>query len=207
MEINEITQERIADKLLSAMKREGLMSKEVAKIFDVPPSYMSSLVRNRDNVPQPAWIKFRDWEISGKPLRDWKCLPSGDIKMTVTPVDTYGEPIVKKATTRKEAKKHKKELAEAIARSVATEDGTTTVDVSELNQRTGTRVTVDIMEGGYVITVTNLKREKMKTYWDDFNERYGDACMGKSLTVILEAFYWFCHNSLNKTEKLLGLNP
>lgn len=54
MEINEITQERIADKLLSAMKREGLMSKEVAVIFDVPASYMSSLVRNRDNVPQPV---------------------------------------------------------------------------------------------------------------------------------------------------------
>lgn len=48
MEINEITQERIAEKLLSAMKREGLMSKEVAKIFDVPASYMSSLIRNRD---------------------------------------------------------------------------------------------------------------------------------------------------------------
>ena len=158
MEINEITQERIAEKLLSAMKREGLMSKEVAKIFDVPPSYMSSLVRNRDNVPQPAWVKFRDWEISGKPLREWKCLPSGDIKMTVTPVDTYGEPIVRKAKVRKEAKKHKKEMAEVISRAITTEDGKTTIDVAELNQKTGTRVTVDILEEGYIITVTNLPK-------------------------------------------------
>lgn len=183
MEINEITQERIADKLLSAMKREGLMSKEVAKIFDIPASYMSSLIRNRDNVPQPAWVKFRDWEISGKPLRDYKCLPSGDIKMTVTPVDTYGEPIVKsisnvnaeknmaaldamidhtidlqKKSKKLAIKKHKKELAAAIAKSITTEDGKTTIDIAELNQKTGTRVTVDILEGGYVITVTNLPK-------------------------------------------------
>ena len=154
MEINEITQERIADKLLSAMKREGLMSKEVAKIFDIPASYMSSLIRNRDNVPQPAWVKFRDWEISGKPLRDYKMTREEKADFVTQSV----EPIVKKATVRKEAKKNKKEMAEVISRAVTTEDGKTTIDIAELNQRTGTRVTVDILEGGYIIIVTNLPK-------------------------------------------------
>lgn len=158
MEINEITQERIAEKLLAAMKREGLMSKEVAVIFDVPPSYMSSLLRNRDNVTQPAWVKFRDWEISGKPLREWKVSREEKQQSIDDFVAHSAEPIVKKATVRKEAKKHKKEMAEVISRAITTEDGKTTIDVAELNQKTGTRVTVDILEGGYIITVTNLPK-------------------------------------------------
>ena len=156
MEINEITQERIAEKLLSAMKREGLMSKEVAKIFDVPASYMSSLIRNRDVVPQTAWEKFRDWEISGKPLRDYK-MSRDEKQQSIDDFVTQDvEPIVKKAKVKKEMKNHKKELAEVISRAITTEDGKTTIDVAELNQKTGTRVTVDILEGGYIITVTNL---------------------------------------------------
>ena len=156
MEINEITQGRIADKLLSAMKREGLMSKEVAVMFDIPASYMSSLIRNKDNVPQPAWAKFRDWMISEKPLREWK-LPE-PAEQPTDKINQELEPKVKKATIRKEAKKHKEKLAAAIAESITTEDGKTTIDIAELNQKTGTRVTVDILEGGYIITVTNLPK-------------------------------------------------
>lgn len=71
------------------------------------------------------------------------------------------EPIVKKAKVRREAKKHKKEMAEVISQAITTEDGKTTIDVAELDQKTGTRVTVDILEGGYIITVTNLPNEKI----------------------------------------------
>ena len=155
MKINEITQERIADKLLSAMKREGLMSKEVAVIFDIPVSYMSRLIRNRDNVPQSAWVKFQNWILSEKSLRDYYKMTREEKADFVT---QESEPIVKKATIRKEVKKHKEKLAAAIAESITTEDGKTKIDVAELNQKTGTRVMIDILEGNYIITVMNLPK-------------------------------------------------
>lgn len=43
----------------------------------------------------------------------------------------------------------------------------------------------------------------MKTYWDDFNAKYQGYCYGKSLTIILEAFWYFCNNNEKRTEKLL----
>jgi len=94
--------------------------------------------------------------ISEKPLREWK-LPE-PAEQPTNKIDQELEPIVKKATIRKEAKKHKKELAATIAESITTKDGKTTIDVAELNQKTGTRVMIDILEGSYIITVMNLPK-------------------------------------------------
>jgi len=43
----------------------------------------------------------------------------------------------------------------------------------------------------------------MKTYWSEFNEKYGKYCLGKSLETILEAFWYYCNKGENKTKKLL----
>ena len=45
----------------------------------------------------------------------------------------------------------------------------------------------------------------MKTYWDAFNDDYGKDCEGKSLTIILEAFWHYCHQEEKLTRKLLGV--
>ena len=71
-EINEITQERIADAVLSAMKWEGLMNREVAEILNVTPADMSYIKRHKKKVSQPVWAKLRAWMISGVPLREYK---------------------------------------------------------------------------------------------------------------------------------------
>ena len=72
MEINEITMERIAEKVLSAMKREGLMNREVAEIFDVPASYMTDVNKRPEKISMPFMEKIRAWSISGKPLRGYR---------------------------------------------------------------------------------------------------------------------------------------
>jgi hypothetical protein len=44
----------------------------------------------------------------------------------------------------------------------------------------------------------------MKTYWDEFTEKYGDKCLGKSLNQILEAFWYYCNGQETKTKKLMS---
>lgn len=43
----------------------------------------------------------------------------------------------------------------------------------------------------------------METYWDRFNEKYGNDCLGKSLTTILEAFWYYCKDKEVRTRQLL----
>jgi len=104
--------DKYADKLLSAMKREGLMNIDVAAIFHVPPSYMTYMRKSPEKVPVRFMEMIRTWSISGKPLRGYqpKDEPdleaaemnqqeanetrdteefAGDVQMSVTPVDSY----------------------------------------------------------------------------------------------------------------------
>lgn len=73
--------EKYADKLLSAMKREGLMNKEVAEIFGVPASYMSDMRKHPEKVSGLFMEKIRTWSISGKPLREYKLPTSPDTEV------------------------------------------------------------------------------------------------------------------------------
>ena len=75
MELNEMTKDRIADKLLAAMKSEKLMAKETAAILGFDPNYISRIPRRIDQVPHNAWQKIRAWYYSDKPLREFKPLP------------------------------------------------------------------------------------------------------------------------------------
>jgi len=186
--------DKYADKLLSAMKREGLMNKEVAEIFHVFPSYMSNMTKHPEKVPERFMEMIRTWAISDKPLRGYqpedvpdleaaemnqqeaneardtaemkfrsklavKGLlknhkediaaavaesvnteePTGDIQMSVIPVDSYGEPTAREqiaAALRKEFERQTKEpQPQEVTVSVICKNDK--VDVSRLDSRTG----------------------------------------------------------------------
>ena len=72
MEKNTLTFDKYADRLLTAMKEEKLMNREVAEIFDVPARYMTDVNKRPEKISMPFMEKIRAWSISGKPLRDYK---------------------------------------------------------------------------------------------------------------------------------------
>ena len=67
-----MTFERYADILQTAMRVEKIMNKEVAEIFDVPASYMSTLNKTPEKTPAPFMDKIRAWHVTGKLLREYK---------------------------------------------------------------------------------------------------------------------------------------
>lgn len=123
--------EKYADKLLSAMKREGLMNKEVAAIFDVPASYMSGMGRHPENVPGLLMEKIRTWSISGKPLREYKLPTSPDTEVAEINQQQANEAREKaemkfrsKLAVKALAREHAAETAAAISEGINTEEPT-----------------------------------------------------------------------------------
>ena len=78
--------DKYADKLQSAMKREGLMNKEVAEIFDVPTYYMSNMNKHPEKVPLSFMEKVRAWAILDIPLRGYK-LPTPEELLEPVPAE------------------------------------------------------------------------------------------------------------------------
>ena len=120
--------EKYADKLLSAMKREGLMNKEVAEIFGVPASYMSDMRKHPEKVAVPFMEKIRTWSISGKPLREYKLPETPETEAAAinqqdadTARDTAEMKFRSKMAVKKLAKEHAAETAAAIAEGIDTE--------------------------------------------------------------------------------------
>jgi len=116
--------EKYADKLLSAMKREKLMNKEVAAIFDVPASYMTEMSKRPEKVFGPFMEKIRTWAISGKPLREYKLPEAPDVDaaaITQQKLDDAERKFRSKLAVKKLVKEHHAETAAAIAQSVDTE--------------------------------------------------------------------------------------
>ncbi len=119
--------EKYADKLLSAMKREGLMNKEVAAIFDVPASYMSGMGRHPENVSGPFMERIRTWAISGKPLREYKLPEAPDVDaaaISQQKLDDAERKFRSKLAVKKLVKEHAAETAAAIAEGINTEEPT-----------------------------------------------------------------------------------
>lgn len=115
--------EKYADKLLSAMKREGLMNKEVAEIFHVFPSYMTNMSKRPEKVPVRFMEMIREWAISGKPLKDYQPPAVSEVQ-PVEPEATRDRAEMKfrsKLAVKGLLKEHSKEVAEAVAESVNTE--------------------------------------------------------------------------------------
>jgi hypothetical protein len=166
MEINEITRERIADAVLSAMKREGLLSKEAAVIFGFPASYMSSLIRHREDVPHSAWAKMRAWMITGGPLKEYKrpeptlepmpgveTAPADNVSTTADPLPQEKKRGISKELREKfeQAKQNEKSAGEPTApEDVIIRGKNGKIDLSDLDIRTGTlaRFVSQIMEDG-----------------------------------------------------------
>ena len=129
--------EKYADKLLSAMKREGLMNKEVAAIFNVPASYMSGMGKHPENVPGPFMEKIRTWSLSGKPLREYKLPKAPDTDaaaITQQKLDDAQRKFDSKMAVKRLVKEHRAEIAAAVAESVDTESThnvSTTADVRQ----------------------------------------------------------------------------
>ena len=119
--------EKYADKLLSAMKREGLMNKEVAVIFNVPASYMTGMGRHPENVPAPFMEKIRTWAISGKSLRDYRLPEAPDTDaaaITQQKLDDAQRKFDSKMAVKRLAMEHIAETAAAIAEGINTKEPT-----------------------------------------------------------------------------------
>jgi hypothetical protein len=43
----------------------------------------------------------------------------------------------------------------------------------------------------------------MKTYWDSFLKKYSKYCVGRPLSQILEAFWYYCDQQIAKTDKIM----
>ena len=41
-------------------------------------------------------------------------------------------------------------------------------------------------------------------YWDEFNKQYQGNCIGKTLTQILESFWYYCNGQKTKAKKLMS---
>ena len=129
--------EKYADKLLSAMKREGLMNKEVAEIFGVPASYMSDMGKHPEKVSGPFMEKIRTWSLSGKPLRDYKLPEAPDVDAAAInqqKIDDAQRKFDSKMAVKRLVKEHRAEIAAAVAESVDTESTdnvSTTADVRQ----------------------------------------------------------------------------
>lgn len=69
MELNDKTKERIAEKIMSAMKREALMNKDVAEIFGGTPSDMSNVKNPKYlyKISAKIWQNMRAWYYSDSP--------------------------------------------------------------------------------------------------------------------------------------------
>lgn len=72
--MNVITQEKVAGKVLAALKEEGLMNKEAAGIFGFSPSYLSMIIRSDTyhKVTRKAWEAMHDWSQTGNPIKGYK---------------------------------------------------------------------------------------------------------------------------------------
>jgi len=120
--------EKYADKLLEAMRREGLMNKEAAEIFAVPASYMSDMRKHPEKVSDPFMEKIRTWAISGKPLRDYKISMPPDTEAAAINQQQADEARDKaemkfrsKLAVKGLLREHREETAAAIEQSVDTE--------------------------------------------------------------------------------------
>ena len=145
MEKNTLTFDKYADRLLTAMKEEKLMNREVAEIFDVPASYMTDVNKRPEKISMPFMEKIRAWSISGKPLRGYRPpeaqpTPNGIRVIAVHYPDTESAEINQqesndardtaemkfrsKLAVKGLLKNHHEDVAAAVAESVNTEEPT-----------------------------------------------------------------------------------
>ena len=210
MEINERTQERLAEKLLAEMTKARLLNKDVAVKFDAKPSDMSNLKRkdNYKKIASRIWKNIHTWYNSGVPLEFFRLAPP--VEERPDPADQLGkqaeqymkdheqapetttaaaepartpeptpvgkiEPVARNEPTEEEAAAYKKEAREAtkalreeheaqdqileiqpeteITRVVIRTKGKILTPMEKINPKTGTRITVEILDDCFTITI------------------------------------------------------
>lgn len=154
--INEVTQERIADAVLSAMKREALMNKEVAEIIGISPMDMSNIKRHTEHVSQPTWVKLHDWLVTGLPLRDYKPKPPADFIPAPVLDDSTTSSTIRPPAPEKAAKgKKRDEIAERVRGTYEISRRVPRKKPEEIEPKSGellASITVDIYHDYFVIT-------------------------------------------------------
>jgi hypothetical protein len=158
-EINELTQDRIGDDLFAAMKREGLMNKEVAEILGISPVDMSNLKRHQEKVTQPGWTKIRNWMISGLPLRAYKPKPPADFIPAPQTDEVTAETTLTPAAAKFVAERKKRdEIAERVRETYNMEKGIKVPrrKLEEIDPATGellASITIDTYRDYFLIRV------------------------------------------------------
>ncbi len=133
--------EKYADKLLTAMKAEKLMNKEVAEIFGVPAYYMTDTRKHPERIVMPFMEKIRTWAISGKPLRGYK-LPDGpdleaaEINQQEADRERAEMKFRSKLALKGLLREHSEEMAAAVGESVSTEEAMNEPDPSPESKET-----------------------------------------------------------------------
>jgi len=74
MKMNEITMEKVAEQVLAAITKEGLMNKEAAEIFGFSPVYLSCIGKKKSwhHLSKKAWEIMHDWSQQGVTIREYK---------------------------------------------------------------------------------------------------------------------------------------
>lgn len=80
MEINDVTKERLAEKVLAEMSKARLLNKDVAAKFDGSPSDMSNLKKkdNHGKISSRIWNNIHTWYYSGITLESFKLSPAAE---------------------------------------------------------------------------------------------------------------------------------
>lgn len=157
-ELNEITKERIAEKVLKAMDAEKLTTVEAGKIMDINPQYLSMIKRidkYNDKIPAKAWTVMRAWYYSGTELRDFKISDQAKefiatIKEDPHPKDTKTGDLSAVKTERQSITK-----TEAVITDLRSKDDMIKIKRSpaDVNRRTGALVTIEIFEDGVYLRI------------------------------------------------------
>jgi hypothetical protein len=137
MEQNEITKERYALKLLNAMEDADMTNSETAERFNFSVTYLSHIKRkeNFHHVPPKAWARIRDYYYSGTPLKEYRWkesevsaeapdLEAAEINQQEADRERAETKLRSKLAVKGLLRAHGKEVAEAVAESVNTEEPT-----------------------------------------------------------------------------------
>ena len=92
------------------------MNKEVAEIFDVPPSYMTNMSKHPEKIFQPFMDKIRAWAILDKPLRGYKLPEVSDTEAAVINQQQLDEAAVKAAAFTSTMKRESREATNQLVK-------------------------------------------------------------------------------------------
>jgi len=178
MVLNEISKERIAEKVLAEMNKARLFNKDVAEKFEADGATMSHLKRreNHNKISARVWNNMRKWYYSGVPLEAFRIIPEEDPEPTsaVHVASTDASPACPEPTKeeaaayKKEARTATRSLREEHEKKAEAKKQRKLFEASQpdekkirlprpgkgdINPVTGTKITLEIFADYFTITV------------------------------------------------------